>query len=135
MRCAMRVFLQWAILMNGIMHGAFNDYPANCRGSDNTTSWCIQLDTKSLIKVRTRSALIIEIYKLNQNVHASEQQYNTYMYGTPPPPIGLSIHLLVYTQHLNCRSSTRPTLGRVPSSSALAPCLGKLLRCRLLTRS
>lgn len=45
--------IQWAILMNGAIHGAFHDYPANCRGSGsaiNTTYWCIQLDTQSLIK-------------------------------------------------------------------------------------
>ena len=59
----MRFSVQWAILMNGAFHGAFHDYPANCRGSGsaiNTTHWCIQLDTQSLIKVHAQATMITE---------------------------------------------------------------------------
>ena len=49
--------------MNGIMHGAFNGYPENCPAADsaNTTHWCIQLDIKSLIKVRTPFATLPQV--------------------------------------------------------------------------
>jgi len=45
--------IQWALLMNGMMHGAFEGWPKTCpipMGVGEATRWCIQLDIKELIK-------------------------------------------------------------------------------------